>query len=138
MRIPWWLPFGRVPEIAPEALAARLAASDPPRLLDVRTPGEFEREHLEGAVNVPITTLGAHLGDLALAKAEPIVVICLTAHRSIPAVRLLARAGFRDVRQLGGGMMAYRAWRRRAGLAVADELATVADGAERAQCGGKG
>jgi rhodanese-related sulfurtransferase len=42
-----------------------------------------------------------------------VVAICLSAHRSPPAVRLLSRAGY-DARQLEGGMLAWRA----AGLPV--------------------
>jgi len=37
-----------------------------------------------------------------------VVAICLTAHRSIPAVRLLASEGF-EATQLKGGMLAWRA-----------------------------
>jgi len=111
MRLPWWLPFGKVREIAPADLAARLAGADRPQLLDVRTAGEFERDHLPGAVNVPITELPARLARLPLDRDRPVVAICLSAHRSIPAVRLLARAGYRDASQLAGGMLAW--WRAR-------------------------
>jgi rhodanese-related sulfurtransferase len=105
--LPWWLPFGRVPEIRPAALAARLAQAPRPQLLDVRTSAEFARGHLAGAVNVPITALAARLPALALDPGRPVVAICLTAHRSVPAVRLLRRLGH-DAVQLAGGMMAWR------------------------------
>ena len=36
--------------------------------------------------------------------------VCLTAHRSVPAVRLLRERGF-DAVQLSGGMIAWRAAR---------------------------
>jgi rhodanese-related sulfurtransferase len=39
-----------------------------------------------------------------------VVAVCLTAHRSVPAVRLLRERGFEAV-QLSGGMMAWRAAR---------------------------
>ena len=41
-------------------------------------------------------------------KEKPVVAICLSAHRSIPAVRLLRRSGFQNVTQLAGGMIAWR------------------------------
>jgi rhodanese-related sulfurtransferase len=97
-----------VPEIQPAALAARLTQAPRPQLLDVRTPAEFARGHLAGAVSVPITALAARLPALALDPARPVVAICLTAHRSVPAVRLLRRLGL-DAVQLAGGMMAWRA-----------------------------
>jgi hypothetical protein len=45
---------------------------------------------------------------LGLDPSRPVVAICLTAHRSIPAVRLLRNRGF-DAAQLAGGMRAWRA-----------------------------
>ena len=52
--------------------------------------------------------LPRRLPQLGLERGRPVVAICLTAHRSIPAVRLLRRAGF-DAAQLAGGMLAWRA-----------------------------
>ncbi len=110
MNVPWWLPFGRVPEIAPDELARRLGGHPTPQLVDVRTPAEFAAGHLRGAVNVPIGSLRSRLDALGLDAARPVVAICLTAHRSIPAVRLLRARGL-DAVQLAGGMMGWRARR---------------------------
>jgi len=107
MDLPWWLPFGAVPEVTGHALAESLRTEDPPWLLDVRTPAEFAAGHVEGAVNVPVTSLASSLPGLDLQPGRPVVAICLTAHRSIPAVRLLRRHGL-DARQLAGGMLAWR------------------------------
>ncbi len=114
MRVPWWLPFGKVPELAPAELDGELAGGTPPQLRDVRSRPEFERGHLDGAVNVPIQELPSRLGSLGLDRGRPVVAICLSGHRSVPAVRLLEREGFQGARQLAGGMLAYDAWRRRA------------------------
>jgi rhodanese-related sulfurtransferase len=108
MRVPWWVPFGRVPEIEPASLASRLDRAPCPQVIDVRTPGEFARGHVRGAVNVPVTSLRSLLESLDLDRSRPVVTICLTAHRSIPATRLLRQRGFEAV-QLAGGMLAWRA-----------------------------
>jgi rhodanese-related sulfurtransferase len=108
MKLPWWLPFGQVPELAPGALAERLGREPRPQLLDVRTHAEFAHGHIAGAVNLPITALSDGLAALRLDPARPVVAICLTAHRSVPAVRLLRQRGF-DALQLAGGMIAWRA-----------------------------
>ncbi len=108
MKVPWWFPFGRVPEIAPEVLVGELKGRTPPQLLDVRSPAEFSAGHIRGAVNVPITALRATLPSLRLDPARPVVAVCLSAHRSPPAVRLLRDQGFEAV-QLRGGMLAWRA-----------------------------
>jgi rhodanese-related sulfurtransferase len=105
----WWLPFGHVPEMSAVELQQRLG-DDPPQLLDVRTHAEWARSRIAGAVNVPITALRRRLAGLELDKERPVVAVCLSAHRSVPAVRLLKAHGYQDVRQLGGGMLAW--WRR--------------------------
>lgn len=106
----WWVPFGKVPEISAERLEAMRA--DPavrPQILDVRTGAEWRLSRIPGAINVPITEFGARLAALQLDKSRPIITICLSAHRSIPAVRALRKAGFRNAVQLQGGMRSW--WR---------------------------
>lgn len=110
----WWLPFGSVPEVSPKDLHAKLASGSDPQILDVRTHQEWRASRIEGAVNAPITSLPARLENLNLERRRPVVAICLSAHRSIPAVRALREAGFVDVCQLQGGMLAW--WK--AGLPV--------------------
>jgi rhodanese-related sulfurtransferase len=110
VKLPWWLPFGSVPELAPAELLQRLGRTPAPQLLDVRTLAEFTGGHIGGAVNLPVTAMAAGLAALQLDTARPVVAICLTAHRSIPAVRLLRQRGF-DAVQLAGGMLAWRAQR---------------------------
>jgi rhodanese-related sulfurtransferase len=105
--LPWWLPFGTVPETHPVRLAQLLGSPEEPQLLDVRTEQEFRRGHLRGAVSAPIGSLRRRLGEIGLDRSRPVVAICLSAHRSIPAVRLLRNAGF-EATQLAGGMLAWR------------------------------
>ena len=107
MPVPWWLPFGSVPEIDAQTLAHRLAGSDPPQLLDVRSVTEFEGGHIAGSVLVPITALKGRVEGLELRRDRSVVAICAHARRSIPAVRLLQQAGYQDVVQLQGGMVAW-------------------------------
>ncbi|MCS6778859.1 MAG: rhodanese-like domain-containing protein [Geminicoccaceae bacterium] len=108
-----WLPFGRVPEIAPEELARRIREGRAPVILDVRTAGEVAEGTVPGARHVPVQELAARFDALNLPAGSEVVAVCKTAHRSIPAVRFLNERGMRAV-QLAGGMDAWR----RAGLPV--------------------
>jgi len=112
----WWLPFGSVPEISPKDLHAKITSGSELQILDVRTHREWGAGRIEGAVNAPITSLRANLKNLNLDPRRPVVAVCFSAHRSIPAVRALRRAGFADVCQLQGGM---RAWCK-AGLPIVE------------------
>lgn len=107
LRLFWWLPFGRVPELPAGELQEELEGADAPFLLDVRTHTEWDRSRIPGAVSVPVSELKRRLSELGLDHQRPVVAICLSAHRSIPAVRLLQMEGFSSVRQLGGGMLAW-------------------------------
>ena len=103
----WWLPVGRVPETNAAELNARLSGDNPPKIVDVRSSVEWRRSHIPGAVSVPINELKDRLVCLQLDAQQPIIAICLSAHRSIPAVRLLRAAGFENAVQLKGGMLAW-------------------------------
>jgi rhodanese-related sulfurtransferase len=110
MNLPWWLPFGRVPEITARDLDELIKRGEA-QLLDVRTPAEFAAGHITGARNVPVYTFKRAWPSLALDPNRPIVAICATAHRSPPAVRLLRAAGYQNAVQLKGGLLSWYAAR---------------------------
>ncbi|HVE14035.1 MAG TPA: rhodanese-like domain-containing protein [Elusimicrobiota bacterium] len=93
-------------------LKERLAAADPPQLLDVREAFEFEAEHIPGALLAPLSRLKA--AAAAVDRARPAVVICRSGARACRAAETLATEGF-AVEVLEGGMLAWAA----AGGAVA-------------------
>lgn len=103
----WWKLNGETPELSP-AEVRKLAVEGKIQLLDVRTAVEYRRGHIEGAVSVPLGKLDDSALNLPLDRDVPVVAICLTAHRSVAATRLLERRGY-DIVQLEGGMQAWRA-----------------------------
>lgn len=80
---------------------ARQLVKDGAKLVDVRTPGEFNAGHIPGAVNVPLQELGARLKQLG-AKEKPVVLYCASGSRSSMAMSVLKNAGFQQVFNLGG------------------------------------
>jgi phage shock protein E len=71
------------------------------RIIDVRTPEEFSDEAYPGAVNIPLSSLAARLGELG-PKDGPIVLYCASGARSAQAARELKKAGFANVVNAGG------------------------------------
>lgn len=69
-------------------------------LLDVRTGPEFESGHIEGALNIPVQALAERMGELE--KNRNIVVYCRSGMRSASAAKILKKAGFSEVLNLGG------------------------------------
>lgn len=94
-------------ETAP--LRESLSTGDPVRLVDVRSPAEFETAHVEGAVSLPLDLLRRHLGEVSAALPEDVVLVCQSGPRADEAQRLLAGAGRPGTRVLEGGMNAWEA-----------------------------
>lgn len=71
-------------------------------LLDVRSPEEFARGHVDGAVNIPVQVLANRFHELGEDKHAPIVVHCHSGGRSRAAAHMLQQLGFRNVVDIGG------------------------------------
>jgi len=74
-------------------------------LLDVRTPGEYARGHIDGFMNIPVDTLRDRLGELPPGK--PVYVHCQTGLRSYIACRILAQKSLACY-NLSGGYRLYK------------------------------
>ena len=74
-------------------------------LLDVREVSEYEGGHIEGAVNAPLSSLDAN--QLSYPKDKPIYVICRSGNRSAQAASQLQDAGYTEIYDVSGGMMAW-------------------------------
>jgi sulfur-carrier protein adenylyltransferase/sulfurtransferase len=92
-------------EVAAGELAARLAGTAPPALLDVRLPHEIRIARFPGAIEIPLHELPARLAELP--RDRPIVTICHVGARSLVAVDLLREAGFAGPQSLAGGIEAW-------------------------------
>ena len=88
-------------------LAAFLKMPNPPRLLDVREPEEFEIAALPDARLVPLGQIPARIEQIADWKNEPVVVYCHHGIRSMHAINFLTQAGFMDLANLSGGIDAW-------------------------------
>jgi rhodanese-related sulfurtransferase len=85
-----------------------LATGRGPRILDVRTPGEFETAHIPGAYNVPLDLLREHRTELRAHLDDQVVLVCRSGARATQAGQTLAQAGLPNVRILDGGMLAWQ------------------------------
>ncbi len=105
--VAWWFGFGVAP-LSPWTMKQMVNEDRAPVILDVRTPAEFKSFHIPGAINVPFP---ATLAELAMASPDPtnpIVVICMSGHRSPPVVKQLRDGGYTNVSNLTWGMLAWK------------------------------
>ena len=105
------LPVATLPQLPVHDLQAALADGRAPRVLDVRTDGEWRQGHIPGALHVPGGEVASRLAEL---PAGPVAVVCGGGYRSTVIASLLQRAGREEVSNVTGGMGAWK----RAGLPV--------------------
>jgi phage shock protein E len=83
-----------------EVSVMQKAVNDGGLLLDVRTSGEYNGGHIDGALNIPVGDLQSRLGELG-SKDRAIVVYCASGGRSARASKMLRAKGFNEVHDLG-------------------------------------
>jgi rhodanese-related sulfurtransferase len=100
----------RAPAILNAAdLRGLLDSPNPPRILDVRTPGEFEGVHIAGAYNVPLDLLREHSDEIRTHLDDHVVLVCRSGQRATQAEQTLHDTGLTNVHILDGGMNSWEA-----------------------------
>ena len=94
-----------IPEIDVATLAGDQAAGKDIQIVDVRESNEWAAGHLPGAVVIPLGEIAHRARELD--QTRPVVVVCRSGNRSATATAFLLRSGFRDVKNLIGGTVAW-------------------------------
>lgn len=95
-------------DITVSELKERLERGEKFHFLDVREEWEYEEDNL-GADNIPLGELPHRLAELEPMKEEEIVIHCRSGARSGNAKKFMETKGFTKVRNVLGGIIAYRA-----------------------------
>jgi molybdopterin/thiamine biosynthesis adenylyltransferase/rhodanese-related sulfurtransferase len=99
-------PAAKVPGAVTAAeLRSALAAGEPITVIDVREHDEYAGFNI-GGIHIPLRLIQRRLEGLD--RSRPIVVVCESGSRSFVAAAMLAAAGFASVRNLSGGLSAWR------------------------------
>ncbi|MFN3800426.1 rhodanese-like domain-containing protein [Belliella pelovolcani] len=95
-------------DINVEELKQRLDNKEEFVFIDVREEWEYEEDNL-GALNIPLGTLPHQLEEIEKYKNQEIVIHCRSGARSGNAKKFLETKGYSKVRNVLGGIMAFRA-----------------------------
>jgi molybdopterin/thiamine biosynthesis adenylyltransferase/rhodanese-related sulfurtransferase len=95
-----------IPQITVEELKRKLDAKEDIFVLDVREPHEYPIANL-GAPLIPVGSIEGRIGELAAHKNSEVVVHCRSGARSQKAALALKQAGFTNVSNLAGGILAW-------------------------------
>jgi len=93
--------------ISPPMLADELTSSNPPLIIDVRTPAEWAIGHIEGSINLPLTQLQQRIDEVP--HNRRIAVHCAGGYRSSIAASVLRQHGITNLIELAGGIAAWEA-----------------------------
>ncbi|MCF2442519.1 rhodanese-like domain-containing protein [Dyadobacter sp. CY345] len=94
-------------DITVEELKERLDKGEELNFYDVREEHEFEEDNL-GAILIPLAELPDHVAELEPLKDSEIIIHCRSGARSGKAAKFLESQGFTNVRNVLGGILAYR------------------------------
>jgi rhodanese-related sulfurtransferase len=93
--------------ITVEQVKARIDAGETLHLVDVREPGEHADFNI-GGVLLPLGKVRVmEVDDIEDWKDQEVICYCRSGNRSGQACMILETAGFRDVKNLTGGMLAW-------------------------------
>ncbi|MCC5894339.1 MAG: FAD-dependent oxidoreductase [Alkalibacterium sp.] len=90
-----------LPLMTPEEVISKQKAGEHMQVVDVRSPKQYEKNHVDQAVNIPMPKLRNRLDELD--KSLPTVVYCNKGVTSNTAQNVLRNNGFEDVYVLSGG-----------------------------------
>lgn len=90
-----------LPLITPEELISKQKAGETIQVIDVRSSKQYEKNHVDNAVSIPMPTLRSGLKGLD--KSLPTVVYCNKGVTSNTAQNVLLNNGFEEVFVLSGG-----------------------------------
>lgn len=87
--------------------AAKLQGEKQAVIIDVREDDEWQKQHIPGAIHIPLGQLNNRLAELVQYKQTPIITQCQRGGRSKNALAALKAAGFKQVYNLDGGLVAW-------------------------------
>lgn len=76
-------------------------------VIDIRGQADFNKGHIQGAVNVPLSKIKDTTSDLEKYKDNPIIMVCANGIQVAAACQILRKAGFEKVHKLAGGMASW-------------------------------
>ncbi|WGZ94674.1 MAG: rhodanese-like domain-containing protein [Candidatus Thiothrix putei] len=87
--------------------AVQILNQDGSVVIDVREDNEVNSGKIKGAKHIPLGQLKKRMVELEQAKSKPVLVYCRSGSRSAHACSVMTKAGFENVSNLAGGIMAW-------------------------------
>jgi rhodanese-related sulfurtransferase len=95
-----------IESVSPQEASA-MYAGQKAVIVDVREDSEWNAQHIPGAIHIPLGQLNDRLSELKSYKDSPVITQCRSGGRSAKALDLLKSAGFSNVYNMDGGIIAW-------------------------------
>jgi glyoxylase-like metal-dependent hydrolase (beta-lactamase superfamily II)/rhodanese-related sulfurtransferase len=92
--------FDSINRITAKQLASELNTNS--IIIDVRKKSEFDSEHVQGAINIPLNEINKHLAEIP--KDKSFILHCAGGYRSMIAASILKARGWEDFVDVEGGI----------------------------------
>jgi rhodanese-related sulfurtransferase len=94
--------------ITRDKLLKQMQEGTAPLIVDVRTQGEYDRDHVPGAIHIPFYAIGSALKARNVSKKEPLILYCEHGPRADVSSFTLFLEGYEKVFSLEGSMKGWR------------------------------
>lgn len=96
---------------APKAVSSQMLTNLVNRengvVIDIRATGDFNKGHIHGAINIPLSKIKDSIKDLEKYKNTPIIMVCANGISVAGACNTLKKEGMLQVSKLAGGMTSW-------------------------------
>jgi rhodanese-related sulfurtransferase len=87
--------------------ASKMFAAKEAVIIDVREQNEWDAGHIPGAIHIPVASLNSRLAELEQYKDSPVIMQCRSGRRSAQGAVALNAAGFKNLYNMEGGILAW-------------------------------
>ncbi|MDA1343036.1 MAG: rhodanese-like domain-containing protein [Methyloglobulus sp.] len=77
-------------------------------VIDVREPDEFNKGHIDSAVNLPLSKIKEQISSFDAYKNNQVLIVCQDGTRSATTGKIITKAGHKDVFVITGGMQSWQ------------------------------
>jgi len=88
--------------------SAGLQSNDFAVIIDVRSNNEWNNQRIPGALHIPLADLEGRMEELKSFEGKQLIMQCAVGGRSSKAVEILQQAGFSNVSNMNGGLVAWQ------------------------------
>ncbi len=77
-------------------------------VVDVRGQADFNKGHIQGALNIPLSKIKDSVKELEKYKNKPMIMVCANGIQVASACQTLKKEGFSKLHKLSGGMTSWQ------------------------------